>query len=76
MSDRRYRHPINWVGVMIAACMWALVILNAIGAIPWWVFWTAFALYCVRLFWLYGPRPAAWRVTDERRPSWARKGDE
>lgn len=74
MSDRRHR-PINAVSVLIAVGMWVLVVLNAIGAIPWWVFWTAFALYCVRLFWLYGPRPAAWRVTDERRPSWAKQDD-
>lgn len=64
--------PKDWVFFWVVSAMLVLAVLNAVGVIPSWAYWVAFAGYCAtvayRYFW---PRPVcanAWRTADDRRP--------
>lgn len=63
-----------WSAVLAA---WFLVLILDVSGV-WhpgdWVYLATWAAYALALLWPY--RPAAWRVTDDRRPSWAKKDDD
>lgn len=75
MTDRRHQ-PLDWPALLLAAVVWALVLITFVYPVPGWLFWPVFGLSIARLLWLYRPHSARWRVTDDRRPDWARKDDD
>lgn len=55
VSDRN-AGSFSLTSTFIMVAMLALVVLHITGVTPWWVFWSAWVLYGVRIVWLYGPR--------------------